>query len=66
MPDGTNGWQCPNCGSAHAPTMETCPVVKVYQFNDGLGYQCYWCKRWVPPNTLHSHPWVGLGTIVDG
>lgn len=23
-----NGWNCPKCGSAHAPHVETCPVVE--------------------------------------
>jgi hypothetical protein len=22
----TTGWKCPNCGSAHAPTVLTCPA----------------------------------------
>lgn len=24
-PDKRSGWQCPNCGGAHAPDIATCP-----------------------------------------
>ena len=25
--ENTRGWQCPNCGSAHAPSVLTCPTA---------------------------------------
>ncbi len=41
------GWMCPNCGSAHAPSVTTCPM----QIQTATTYDTNFPTHWPTPDT---------------
>ena len=56
------GWMCPNCGSAHPPSVTTCPVqMQASPTTIGTNVKCHACGLW-PTQTCSRQPclrWAG-------